>query len=108
MKKYRNWIRIQFGIHSTKTLFSSFTNVFPKDVDDVDLGNVLSSNLGQAPTKQVSLGAGIPPSVPCTTINKVCSFFLKALEISSMQIQLGLSYLILTGGFESMSPVPRY
>eukprot|EP00924_Labyrinthula_sp_SR-Ha-C_P001361 snap_masked-scaffold_44-processed-gene-1.38-mRNA-1 protein AED:0.04 eAED:0.04 QI:0/0/0/1/1/1/2/0/407 len=105
---YSHLSAIQLGIHSTNSLFSSLTNVFPRDVDDVYLGNVLSSNLGQAPAKQVSLGAGIPPSVPCTTINKVCSSSLKALEISSMQIQLGLSDLILTGGFESMSSVPRY
>ena len=84
------------------------SQIKPSEIDEVYLGNVLSGNLGQAPARQAALGAGIPVSVPCTTINKVCSSGMKAVAIGAAQIQLGISHCIVVGGMESMSNVPFY
>lgn len=70
------------------------------------LGNVLSSGLGQAPAKQVSVRAGIPVDVPCTTVNKVCASALKAVMYGAQSIALGQSEMVVAGGFESMSRAP--
>src|SRR2546423_11030425 len=58
-------------------------------VDEVFMGNVVQAGVGQAPARQASLGAGIPNSVPCTTINKVCGPGLKAVMLAAMQIAGG-------------------
>lgn len=55
-------------------------NVDPALVQEVFMGNVLSANLGQAPARQAALGAGLPNSVPCTTVNKVCSSGMKGTD----------------------------
>lgn len=83
-------------------------NVDPSLVQEVYFGNVLSANLGQAPARQAALGAGIPNSVICTTINKVCSAGLKATMIAAMSIQLGINDVVVAGGMESMSNAPKY
>ncbi|XP_055802179.1 acetyl-CoA acetyltransferase, cytosolic 1 [Solanum dulcamara] len=83
-------------------------NVDPSLVQEVFFGNVLSANLGQAPARQAALGAGIPNSVICTTINKVCSSGLKATMIAAQTIQSGTNDIVVTGGMESMSNVPKY
>ncbi|XP_049354268.1 acetyl-CoA acetyltransferase, cytosolic 1 [Solanum verrucosum] len=83
-------------------------NVDPSLVQEVFFGNVLSANLGQAPARQAALGAGIPNSVICTTINKVCSSGLKATMIAAQTIQSGANDIVVTGGMESMSNVPKY
>ncbi|XP_070027840.1 acetyl-CoA acetyltransferase 1-like isoform X3 [Nicotiana sylvestris] len=83
-------------------------NVDPSLVQEVFFGNVLSANLGQAPARQAALGAGIPNSVICTTINKVCSSGLKATMIAAQTIQSGSNDIVVTGGMESMSNVPKY
>lgn len=80
----------------------------PEYVDEVFFGNVCSANLGQAPARQAALGAGLPNSVPCTTINKVCSSGLKAVMLGAQSIMLGHQDLIVAGGMESMSNVPYY
>ncbi len=77
-------------------------------VDEVFMGNVVSANLGQAPARQASLGAGIPQSVPCTTINKVCSSGMKAIMFAAQSIMLGHQDIIVAGGMESMSNIPYY
>ncbi|GMH14486.1 hypothetical protein Nepgr_016327 [Nepenthes gracilis] len=82
--------------------------VDPSLVQEVFFGNVLSANLGQAPARQASLGAGIPHSVPCTTINKVCSSGMKAIMIAAQSIQLGSNNVVVAGGMESMSNAPKY
>lgn len=84
------------------------TSVDPADIDEVYLGNVVSANLGQAPARQVAIGAGIPNSVPCTTINKVCSSGLKSVMIGAQQMMLGYGDLIMAGGMENMSQIPYY
>ncbi|KAG6417038.1 hypothetical protein SASPL_124479 [Salvia splendens] len=80
----------------------------PSLVQEVFFGNVLSANLGQAPARQAALGAGIPNSVVCTTINKVCASGMKATMLAAQSIQLGLNDVVVAGGMESMSNAPKY
>jgi acetyl-CoA C-acetyltransferase len=82
--------------------------VRPEQVEEVYVGNVLPANEGQAPARQVSLGAGIPNSVPCTTVNKVCGSGLKTVMLAAQTIRAGDADVVLAGGIESMSNVPFY
>jgi acetyl-CoA C-acetyltransferase len=77
-------------------------------VNEVLMGNVLSANLGQAPARQASIGAGIGYQVPCTTVNKVCASGMKAVMLGAQSIQLGINEVVVAGGMESMSNVPYY
>jgi len=77
-----------------------------EEVDEVLMGNVLSAGVGQAPARQAALFAGLPVSVPCTTINKVCGSGLKAVMLGAQAIQLGEAATIVAGGMESMSNAP--
>ena len=77
-------------------------------VDEVYMGNVISAGLGQAPTKQAALYAGIPNTVPCTTINKVCASGMKAVMMAAQAIKCGDADIIVAGGMESMSNIPHY
>lgn len=83
-------------------------NIDPSLVQEVFFGNVLSANLGQAPARQAALGAGIPNSVICTTINKVCASGMKATMLAAQSIQLGNNDVVVAGGMESMSNAPKY
>ena len=80
--------------------------VSPADVDEVFMGNVVQAGVGQAPARQASLLAGIPESVPCTTINKVCGSGLKSVMLAATQIAAGEAHLVVAGGMESMSNAP--
>ncbi len=80
--------------------------VAPDQVDEVFMGNVIQAGVGQAPARQASLGAGIPTSVPCTTVNKVCGSGLKAVMLAASQIVAGEARLAVAGGMESMSSAP--
>lgn len=82
--------------------------VDPKEVQEVIMGNVLSANLGQAPARQASIGAGIGYNVPCTTVNKVCSSGMKAVMFGAQSIMIGQNDVVVAGGMESMSNVPYY
>jgi len=75
-------------------------------VDEVFMGNVVQAGVGQAPARQAALGAGLPNSVPCTTINKVCGSGLKAVMLAASQIVAGEARLVVAGGMESMSNAP--
>ncbi len=75
-------------------------------VDEVIMGCVLTGGMGQAPARQASLGAGIPNSVPCMTINKVCGSGMKAAMLAAQAIKLGDSKIVVAGGFESMTNAP--
>ena len=77
-------------------------------VQEVLMGNVVSANLGQAPARQASIGAGIPYEVPCTTVNKVCASGMKAIMFGAQSIMLGHQDLLVAGGMESMSNIPYY
>ncbi|KAI4303568.1 hypothetical protein MLD38_039179 [Melastoma candidum] len=83
-------------------------NIDPSLVQEVFFGNVLSANLGQAPARQAALGAGIPNSVVCTTINKVCASGMKAAMLAAQTIRLGENDVVVAGGMESMSNAPKY
>jgi acetyl-CoA C-acetyltransferase len=75
-------------------------------IDEVFMGNVVQAGVGQAPARQAALGAGIPNSVPCTTINKVCGSGLKSVMLAATQIAAGEARLVVAGGMESMSNAP--
>tara|TARA_B110000037_G_scaffold9154_1_gene10017 strand:- start:341 stop:1522 length:1182 start_codon:yes stop_codon:yes gene_type:complete len=77
-------------------------------VGEVFMGNVLQANLGQAPARQAAIFAGIPDSVPCTTINKVCASGMKALSLATQSILCGDNDVVIAGGMENMSSVPHY
>ena len=77
-------------------------------IDEVIMGNVLSANLGQAPARQASKGAGLPNKVECLTINKVCGSGLKAVMLADHSLKLKSSYLIVAGGMLNMSLAPHY
>jgi len=79
-----------------------------KHIDEVFFGNVCQANLGQAPARQSAIKAGIPNSVPCTTVNKVCSSGMKSIMLAAQSIMLGHSDIMMTGGMESMSNIPYY
>jgi len=76
------------------------------DVDEVYFGNVIQAGVGQAPARQAALGAGLPDSVPCTTVNKVCGSGLKAAMLAATAIAAGEARLVVAGGMESMSNAP--
>lgn len=86
----------------------SKTPLTPDHIEEVFFGNVISANLGQAPARQVALGAGIGDHVPCTTVNKVCASGMKSVMFGAQAIQLGLADAVMTGGMESMSNIPFY
>ena len=77
-------------------------------VGEVFMGNVLQANLGQAPARQAAIFAGIPDTVPCTTINKVCASGMKALSLATQSILCGDNDVVIAGGMENMSSVPHY
>src|SRR5690606_17571288 len=76
------------------------------DVQEVFMGNVLPAGLGQAPARQAAIAAGIPNSVPCTTISKVCGSGMKAVMLAHDLIKAGSADVIVAGGMESMSNAP--
>ena len=76
------------------------------DVDEVYMGCVLPAGLGQAPARQAALGAGLPSSVGCTTVNKMCGSGLKAIMTAHDSIKAGTNNLVISGGLESMSNAP--
>jgi acetyl-CoA C-acetyltransferase len=78
------------------------------EVSDVLMGSVLQANLGQAPARQAAKFAGLPDSVNCTTINKVCASGMKSTAIGAQNILLGDAEVVIAGGMESMSNVPFY
>ena len=78
----------------------------PQDVDEVIMGNVLPAGQGQAPARQAALGAGLPDSTGCTTINKVCGSGMKAAMLASDLIAQGTNRIMVAGGMESMSNAP--
>ena len=77
-------------------------------VDEVFMGNVVSAGLGQAPARQAAIHAGIPNTVPCTTVNKVCASGMKAIMLAAQAIALGDADIIVAGGMENMSSIPHY
>jgi len=83
-------------------------NLDPNQVDEVYMGNVVQAGVGQAPARQAAMGAGIPDTVPCTTVNKVCASGMKAVINAAQAIALGDASVVIAGGMESMSNIPHY
>ena len=80
----------------------------PKEIQEVYMGCVLQANLGQAPARQAAKFAGLPDSVNCTTVNKVCASGMKAIMLGAQSIMLGDADVVVAGGMENMSSVPFY
>ncbi|MDX1907840.1 MAG: acetyl-CoA C-acyltransferase [Bacteroidia bacterium] len=80
----------------------------PHQVEEVLMGNVISANLGQAPARQAAIYAGLPPTVTCTTVNKVCASGTKAIALGAQSIMLGYNNIVVAGGMENMSQIPFY
>ncbi|REC49263.1 acetyl-CoA C-acetyltransferase [Chryseobacterium piscium] len=83
-------------------------NLDPKNVQEIYMGNVLQAGEGQAPARQVALGAGLSNETPSTTINKVCASGMKAVSMAAQAIKAGDADVIVAGGMENMSMVPHY
>jgi len=83
-------------------------NLDPKQVQEIYMGNVLQAGEGQAPARQVALGAGLSNETPSTTVNKVCASGMKALTMAAQAIKAGDAEVIVAGGMENMSSVPHY
>ena len=83
-------------------------NLDPKEVDEVLMGNVVQAGNGQAPARQAAIYAGIPDSVPCTTVNKVCASGMKAVMQGAQTIMCGDAEVVVAGGMENMSLIPHY
>ena len=83
-------------------------NLKPELVDEVYMGNVLQAGVGQAPARQASIFAGIPDSVPATTVNKVCASGMKAVSMAAQAIKAGDAEIMVAGGMENMSMAPHY
>lgn len=80
----------------------------PEEVQEVYFGSVLQAGLGQAPARQAAKFAGLPNTVQCTTVNKVCASGMKSISLGAQQIMLGMADVVVVGGMESMSNVPHY
>jgi len=85
-----------------------YAQIEPENVQEVYMGNVCIAASGQAPARQAALGAGIPQSTPCCTINKVCASGMKSIMMAAQSIMAGSQEIMVAGGQESMSNVPYY
>ena len=83
-------------------------NLNPNLVEEVLMGHVVQAGTGQAPAKQAAIEAGIPDTVPCTTVNKVCASGMKTIMQAAQSIALGDADIIVAGGMENMSLIPHY
>lgn len=83
-------------------------NLKPELVDEVLMGNVVQAGTGQAPARQAAIFAGIPDTVPCTTINKVCASGMKSVMQAAQAIAVGDAEIVVAGGMENMSLIPHY
>ena len=99
---------VELGIYAIKGLLEN-DGLEPNNnvIDEVLMGQVLQAGAGQNPARQVALGAGLPVSTPCTTINKVCGSSLKSVMIASSAIRAGEYRAVIAGGMESMTNAPH-
>lgn len=98
---------VQLGAAAIKGAVEK-AGLHPEDVDEVLMGMVLQGGAGQAPARQAAVYAGLPKSVPCTTIHKVCGSGLKSVMLGAQQIMLGEADVVVAGGMESMTSAPYY
>ena len=97
----------QLGAFAIKGALNKI-NLKPELIDEVLMGNVVQAGTGQAPARQAAIYAGIPDTIPCTTINKVCASGMKAVMQAVQSIALGDAHIIVAGGMENMSLIPHY
>ena len=83
-------------------------NLDPNLVDEVIMGNVIQAGVGQAPARQAAIHAGLPNTVICTTVNKVCASGMKAIMQGAQAIMTGDAEIVVAGGMENMSLIPHY
>ncbi|MEE9552632.1 MAG: beta-ketoacyl synthase N-terminal-like domain-containing protein, partial [Gammaproteobacteria bacterium] len=83
------------------------TGIKPDEVDEVIFGHVLTAGTGQNPARQAAIAAGLPHTVPCMTINKVCGSGLKTVHLAAQAIKCGDAEIIIAGGQENMSLSPH-
>ena len=83
-------------------------NLDPNLIDEVYMGNVIQAGVGQAPARQAAIFAGLPNTIACTTINKVCASGMKAVMLGAQAIQCGDAEIVVAGGMENMSLIPHY
>src|ERR1700761_3410301 len=95
----------QLGAVAIKAALAG-AGVEPADIDEVLMGCVLSAGLGQAPARQAALGASMPTSIPCTTVNKMCGSAMRAVMLGADQLAAGNARFIVSGGLESMTNAP--
>lgn len=93
------------GAQVAKALLAE-TRVKLEEVDEVYMGHVLQAGCGQNPARQVALGAGLPDTISCTTVNKVCGSGLQAAMFADLAIRAGEAEIVVSGGIESMSNAP--
>lgn len=80
----------------------------PKFIDEVFMGNVVQAGVGQAPARQAAILSGLPITVPCTTVNKVCASGMKSVMLAAQSIISGDAEIVVAGGMENMSLIPHY
>jgi len=102
---YSELTAVELGAAAIKGALSAI-KLDPAEVNELILGNVLTGGEGQAPARQASIKAGLPTSVECTTINKVCGSGLKAVMLGAQAIALGDAEVVIAGGMESMTNAP--
>jgi len=95
----------ELGAHAIAAAVERAT-IEANTVEEVYFGNVVSAGVGQAPARQAALSAGLPTSVPCTTVSKVCGSGMKAVMQAADSIRLGDNHCVIAGGMESMSNAP--
>ena len=83
-------------------------NLDPSLIDEVLMGHVVQSGVGQAPARQAAINAGISENTPCTTVNKVCSSGMKSIMLAAQSIANGDNDVVIAGGMENMSMIPHY
>jgi acetyl-CoA C-acetyltransferase len=95
----------QLGAVAIKAALAD-SRLAPSEVDEVIMGCVLSAGIGQAPARQAAMGAGLPTSVPSTTVNKMCGSAMRAVMLGADQILAGTARVVVAGGIESMTNAP--
>tara|TARA_B100000989_G_scaffold108863_1_gene79822 strand:+ start:2227 stop:3402 length:1176 start_codon:yes stop_codon:yes gene_type:complete len=107
MGSLSNFSAVELGIYALEGALSKI-ELDRKEINELIVGHVLQSGCGQAPAKQIALGAKLRPETPCSSVNKVCSSGLKAVNLAAQSIQLGINEIVVAGGVESMSNAPHY
>ena len=107
MGSLSNFSAVELGVYALEGALSKI-DLDRKEIDELIIGHVLQSGCGQAPAKQIALGAKLNPEIPCSSVNKVCSSGLKAVNLAAQSIQLGINEVVVAGGVESMSNAPHY